>query len=114
MKKSIIVILILFACRSPKLEGKWTASNFYSSESGQPLQSLTLPFESLKFFSDSVSIGTESVGIVRDKIGQEDHLIFLYRDTTRYFIVKELSSDMLLLETSSFNQGQRALLSLRR
>jgi len=114
MKKLIILLIIIFSCSTPKLEGTYTASNFYSSEYNEPMESLTLPFESLTFFSDSVSINDESVGIVRDKIGQEDHLIFLYRDTTRYFIVKELSSDMLLLETSSFAQGQRALLSLRR
>ena len=78
------------------------------------MRTLTLPFQSVRFFADSVDVDGEMAGIVTEKIQGEDHLIFRYQDTTRYFIIKDLEPNLMILETDSFYQGQKALVSLKR
>ncbi|WP_289031971.1 hypothetical protein [uncultured Algoriphagus sp.] len=114
MKKYLIVFLLLLSCTSPSLEGSWTASNMYATSPGSNMKPLDLPFQSLRFFADSVDVDGELAGIVRERISGKDHLIFRFQDTTRYFVIRDLEPNLMILETSSFYQGEKALVSLKR
>lgn len=115
MKKSLFFLMLtIFSCSRPQLHGEWTASHTYSSDFGSTMDPLPNPIKSLRFFADSVDASGELAGIVREQINGEDHLIFRYRDTTRYFIIESLDKDLLILKSSSFYQSQKALLSFKR
>lgn len=114
MRKLLFAFILLASCSSPSLEGNWTISNAYTYKESSPLESIKPPFEKMEITLDSVFINNEGNGFVSDDISGENHFIFSYQDTTRYFIIKELESDHLILETTSFYNAQKALLSFKR
>jgi hypothetical protein len=114
MKKLLYFSFLLFSCSSPTIKGEWTVSNLYLAENNAPLRQEIIPFQRLVFFADSVAVDEISTGIIREKLADGEHLIFVWNDTTRYFLIKSLEKNLLILETSSFTNGKRSLLSLKR
>lgn len=111
--KKLLFGLLLFSCTSPSLESTWSTSNFYNI-SDRKMISSPLPFQTIHIQKDSVWVDGEGSGLITQQLSDGTHLIFAWKDTTRYFLVKTIESNLLILETNSFVNGNTHLLTLKR
>lgn len=114
MRRLIAITLILFSCTSVSLEGDWTVSQSYTMQANGTIKQIESPFAKLEISKDSVWIDGIGTVLTKRNEGDGNHLLFSWQNINHDFLIKNIRSDGLILESSNAFEDRKTIFLLKR
>lgn len=89
-------------------------SQTYTTLPNGTMKSIPDPFSWLKFTSDSIWIDGVGTSLTKKNEGDGNHLIFNWENIQQDFLIKDISTDGLILESSKPFEANTTVFILKR